>query len=115
MQIIELERNDENFFCPSTGMRVFRENGEPNTPSLRACWCAVEPSEPIHLDEELIPLWKAHLEAQEEADDGPDVAAFLKSLQRANWVAFEVNSFGMACGPVWNTTWTVLDLGDASQ
>lgn len=115
MQIIELERNDGNFFCPSTGMKVFHDDGEPLAPSLRACWCAVEPSEPIHLDEELAPQWEAHLESQLHADDGPDVVAFLQALQRPNWVAFEVSSFGMACGPVWSTTWTILDLGEPSE
>ena len=58
---------------------------------------------------------EGHLEAQQAADDGPDVVAFLQGLQRPNWVAFEVSSFGMACGPVWSTTWTVLDLGEASE
>ena len=51
------------------------------------------------------------LVSQMDAEDADlDVAAFLESVEQPGWVAFEVNSFGMACGPVWETTWTVLDL-----
>jgi len=28
-------------------------------------------------------------------------------------VAFEITTKGMACGPVWSTNWTVLDLSDS--
>jgi hypothetical protein len=93
MQIIELERDDWNFFCPATGRLVFTDDGEPNTPALRGSW------------------WQEHLEAQEAADEGADVVSFLRSLERPNWVAFEITTCGMACGPVWSTNWTVLDLG----
>ena len=62
------------------------------------------------LAEELQPLWQAHLETQEAADEGADVVLFLQSVERPNWVAFEITTRGMACGPVWSTSWTVLDL-----
>jgi hypothetical protein len=64
----------------------------------------------MHLAEELKPLWQAHLEAQEAEDEGADVVRFLQSLDPPNWVAFEITTCGMACGPVWSTAWTVLDL-----
>jgi hypothetical protein len=115
MQIIELERNEGDFFCPSTGVKLFGEDGAPLSPAVRACWFSEEPSEPIHLDVDLLTQWEAHLEAQQAADDCPDVVTFLQGLQHPNWVAFEVNTFGMACGLVWNTTWTVLDLGEVSE
>jgi hypothetical protein len=38
------------------------------------------------------------------------VVRFLQSLDPPNWVAFEITTCGMACGPVWSTAWTVLDL-----
>ncbi len=111
MQIIELERDDWNFFCPATGRPVFTEDGEPNTPALRGSWCHEVPEEPMHLAEELQPLWQEHLDAQAAIDEGADVVGFLRSLERPNWVAFEITTCGMACGPVWSTTWTALDLG----
>ena len=54
--------------------------------------------------------WDAYAIRIDEADGDLDVAAFLTEVDMPGWVAFEVNSFGMACGPVWETTWTVLDL-----
>jgi hypothetical protein len=107
MQIIELERDDWNFFCPATGRPVF---SEPNTTALRGSWCHEVPEEPMHLAEELKPLWQAHLEAQEAEDEGADVVRFLQSVEWPNWVAFEITTCGIACGPVWSTAWTVLDL-----
>ena len=110
MQIIKLERDDWNFFCPATGRLVFTDEGEPNTPALRGSWCHEVPEEPMHLAEELKPLWQQHLDAQALKDEGADVVGFLQSLDRPNWVAFEITTFGMACGPVWSTAWTVLDM-----
>lgn len=35
MQLIQLERDDWNFFCPATGEPVFKETGEPNAATVR--------------------------------------------------------------------------------
>ena len=115
MQIIEPERDDWNSHCPATGRLVFSENGEPNTPAPRGSWCHEVPEEPMHLAEELQPLWQAHLEAQADADEGADVVGFLRSVEQPNWVAFEITTRGTACGPVWSTAWTVLDLNAAGD
>jgi hypothetical protein len=64
----------------------------------------------MHLAAELKPLWQAHLKAQEAEAEGADVVRFLQSVEWPNWVAFEITTCGMACGPVWSTAWTVLDL-----
>jgi hypothetical protein len=69
----------------------------------------------MHLAEELKPLWQEHLDAQSAKDEGADVVTFLRSLEQPNWVAFEIATCGMACGPVWSTAWTVLDLGGANS
>ena len=69
----------------------------------------------MHLAEELQPLWQEHLEAQEAADEGADVVCFLQSVERPNWVAFEITTCGMGCGPVWSTAWTVLDLSSTDE
>jgi hypothetical protein len=46
MQVIELQRDDWNFFCPSTGERVFQESGEPNATTIRGIWFDEVPNEP---------------------------------------------------------------------
>ena len=110
MQLIQLERDDWNFFCPATGQPVFKETGEANAPTLRGSWCHEVPEEPLFVAEDLLPEWEAHLAKQEAAEEGADVAAFLQAVDRPGWVAFQITTCGMACGPVWETTWTVLDL-----
>ena len=112
MQIIKLERDDWNFFCPSTGMQVFKDDGEPNTAALRGTWCDEVADEPMHLAEELQPLWHAYLERMELEEEGVDVVVFLNSVDQPNWVVFQITTCGMACGPVWSTSWTVLDLNN---
>ena len=110
MQLIQLERDDWNFFCPASGERVFKESGEPSASTIRGSWCDAVPEEPLVINQELQPLWEDHLAQLEEADEGPDVSVFLKGLDWPGWVAFEITSYGIACGPVCKTTWTVLDL-----
>lgn len=110
MQLIRLEHGHWSFFCPVTGEPVYTEAGEIGASSFRGGWHHEVPEEPLRLAPELQNAWDAYL-AQVEAEDGDlDVPAFLESVDQPGWVAFEVNSFGMACGPVWETSWTVLDL-----
>ena len=54
--------------------------------------------------------WSAHIAIQDAADEGVDVVAFLRSVDKPNWVAFEITTCGVAYGPVCSTTWTMLDL-----
>jgi len=110
MQLIRLERDDWNFFCPATGEPVFKETGEPNPSTVRGFWCHEVPDEPELLCQELQTPWAAHVAIQDALEDGVDVVGFLKSLDKPGWVAFEITSYGFACGPVSSTTWTVLDL-----
>lgn len=113
MQLIELQRDDWNFFCPSTGEPVFKDTGEPNARSIRGLWFDEVPNEPEVLANELREAWAAHVAVQDTADEGVDIPAFLQSVDQPGWVAFAITSRGMACGPVCNTTWTVLDLSRA--
>ena len=48
----------------------------------------------------------------EAEDEFLDVAPFLQRVELPGWVAYEITMGGMACGPVWETTWTVLDLNE---
>lgn len=73
------------------------------------------PDSPVHLAEELKPLWQAYLAAQEAAEDLLDIPTFLRSVELANWVAFEITTRGMACGPVESREWTVLELNSPDE
>ena len=112
MQVLRLEHGHWNFFCPATGREVYKEEGGINAETFRGGWHHEVPSEPIDLAPELKEAWDAYIAKVEEDDDMVNVAAFLESVDLPGWVAFEVSTSGMACGPVWETTWTVLDLSD---
>lgn len=73
------------------------------------------PDEPVYLAEELKPLRQKYLAAQEAAEDLLDIPAFLRSVELPNWVAFELTTRGMACGPVWSQEWTVLELNSPNE
>ena len=112
MQLLRLEHGHWNFFCPVTGKEVYKEEDGFNAATFRGGWHQEVPTEPLNLAPELQPAWDAYL-AEVEAEDGDlDVAAFLESVEQPGWVAFEITTCGMACGPVWETTWTVLDLSE---
>jgi len=107
MQLIRLEPDDWNFFCPATGEPVFKETGEPNASTVRGFWCHEIPDEPELLLEELQAHWVAHVASQDAAEEGIDVAAFPRALISPTGLLLKSPP---ACGPVSSTTWTVLDL-----
>lgn len=114
MQVLRLEHGHWNFFCPVTGKAVYKDEGGSNAETFRGGWHQEVPREPLDLSPEIQEAWDSYLAKVDEEDGDLDVAAFLESVDLPGWVAFEVNSFGMACGPVWETTWTVLDLNQSA-
>ena len=100
---------------PFTGEPVFKETGGANGSTVCGFWCHEVPDGRELLCDELEPQWAAHVAIQDALEDGVDVVAFLKSVDKPGWVAFEVTSCGFACGPVSSTTWTVLDLNCSAE
>ena len=117
MQIIKIERNSHDIFCPITGLPVADQMGEPVAPTARGIWVGEVMDQPFIWDEELQRCWDEYLDERfAEDDEEPiDAGAFLASLDAPGWVAFEITVCGFACGPVWSTSWTVLDLTDHSD
>lgn len=110
MQIIAVERWDNRFFCPVTGQAVVSEFGEIQAPTVRGVWANEVPDEPMELAPELQTAWDAYTDGLDPDDFDIDIDAFLASVDHDGWVAFRVTSHGMACGPVSQTAWFVLDL-----
>ena len=110
MQLIQIEWNDWNFFCPASGKPVFKKTGEPNVSTVRGFWCHEVPHKPKLFCEELQAEWAAYVAIQDALNEGVDVVAFLKGVDEPGYVAFEINNTGFFYGPMSRTTWTVLDL-----
>jgi len=114
MQLIKLEHGHWNFFCPVTGKAVYAEEGGIEAETFRGGWHQEVPSEPLNLAPELLEAWDAYINQVDTEEVNLDVAAFLEGVEQPGWVVSEITTCGMACGPVWETTWTVLDLSDRS-
>ena len=108
MQLIRLEREDFNFYCPATGVPVYdEETGEPKATTVKGMWLNEIPNEPRFFCDELRAQWAAHSAIQDAVDESVDIVAFLKSVDKPDWIAFEISIFG---GAICETSWTVLDL-----
>ena len=116
MQILDLELDHFNLYCPATG-EVILEDCEPineDALALKGYWIDEVISEPFIKDEALQQAWDAFVEKyEEENDDFPDyeeIEAFLVNYPELNWVIYKITTHGMACGPVWSTVWHVVDM-----
>ena len=109
-EVIRLTGNDWQFYCPITGEKAFHDDGEPNAKSIRGIWVDAEPSEACYITHYLEDDWNKYREEQAAKDEDCDPAAFLKSVDKDGWIAFQITYSGYGCGPVTTTTWTALDL-----
>ena len=69
MQIVKLQLDHLNFYCPVTGDPICNE-GEglmPESPALKGYWANLTPAEPDYVSLALTERWKDYrLEAQEQ-------------------------------------------------
>ena len=118
MQIVKLESWNYDFYCPVTG-RLLTEGdpGQLDIPTFRGLWVNNFFDEPTVSCEALEKAWRSRYLKFLEEDEEEEVwvedvlESFLKAYEEPNWVGFELTTHGIACGPVCNTVWFVLDLG----
>jgi hypothetical protein len=110
MQIVHFARWDRRFFCPVTGIPVFTELGEVQAPTIRGVWVLECLEDPMNLSPELQEAWDEYASRPDVEEEGADVDAFLGSIEQDGLMAFCFTSHGIACGPVSETVWVVLDL-----
>jgi hypothetical protein len=115
MQIVELELNHLNFYCPATGHPILSEDGDgtAGAKSLKGLWIDEVFSEPEFKDAAFEKAWKAYYEEHfdEEEDNEYEIQEeFLKTYPEANWVTYKITTSGIACGPISSTAWLVIDM-----
>lgn len=111
MQVIAYDRWDWNLYCPVTGTPVFDGQGNPLTPTFRACWVDEDITQPVISDAALQAAWTSYLRTAEEEHEGDiDIDDFLATYDARGFVVFQFTGHGIACGPVAHTMWVVLDL-----
>ena len=120
MQIVKLESWNRYFYCPVSGRNLADDDLEQtNIPSFRGLWVHNFYDMPTVKCKALEKAWQArykkHIEEDEDMGVDEVLEAFLKEYNQPNWVTFEVTTHGIACGPVCETVWYVLDLGTIEE
>jgi hypothetical protein len=116
MQILELELDHFNLYCPATGEFIFVEDEPINEDalSLKGYWVDEVIEEPFIKDEALRKAWDGFIEEYEvDHQDFPEfseIEQFLVNYPEPNWVIYKITTNGMACGPVSTTVWHVVDM-----
>lgn len=92
---------------------MLNERLESHVPTFRGLWIAEVIDEPTIVLPELQAAWTAYVARIEVSDDDEmlDANDFLVGFESDTLVAFCLTSHSMACGPVAETIWVVLDLG----
>jgi len=101
-------------YNPKTGdVIVDGKSGDNQASSLVAVWLDDCFREPIIKDAQLKLAWETFAEKfRKENDEFPgfeELYDFLETYDTPSWIAFKINSYSLACGPVWSTTMLVVN------
>ena len=111
MQLVQLDLQHNNFFCPVTGHHIVSSEHYEPSPALVGMWHFEVLEEPCFFNDELEKAWDSYWNDLDE-DDLPDVPEFLEKIKDdyPNWVCFEITTRGMACGPTCEVVWYVINM-----
>ena len=111
MQIVRLDLDHDNFFCPATGKPVFDEGGVAS-PAVDFVYI-YEVGEIDYASAEAEAAWEGMKPApDEDEDDFEDerFERFVETYDRPNVVCFEITTHGLACCPVSSTVAIGIDM-----
>ena len=96
MNIVDLNLDHHDFYCPVTGAKVLADGEELPLPStVRALWVHECAEDPIHLDPSLVKKWEAWEEHSDEYDFVAEhINAFVDAIDEPNWVTFSIRTGG---------------------
>lgn len=116
MQIVSLELNHLNFYCPATGEVILdSEHCNDNAKSLMGYWVNEDFYLPMFNNKALEIEFKNYLKQQELSDDftleSETLEQFIKQYDEKNWVCFKITTGGIGCGgPMYSTVYMVIDM-----
>lgn len=106
MQIIELDLDHDNLFCPASGARITGPGLYNASPAQKGVFFYEFPEEAQIEDESLQKAWDKFT----KKTDDYGIEDFLDTVDEPNWVGLKVTTHGMACGPVSFTCLYVIDM-----
>ena len=118
MQIVELELNHPNFYCPVTGEFILKADEQCNedATSLMGYWVDEVIDSPFLKDELLKKDFAAFMSYHEEQDEDfslgfEELEQFLTEFEVPNWVVYKITTSGMGCGgPMCSTVYMIIDM-----
>lgn len=113
MQIIKLDLDHWNFFCPVTGAQILSEESKhPVPPSLKGLWISEIWDEPMLHDAKLQEAWEIlYKSLDEEENDAECVEKFLTYYVHPQYIAFQLN-----CGTAFHSdsSWVIIDMNQCT-
>jgi len=107
MQIVLLDLDHDNLFCPATGNPLFDENGDLS-PAIDFVFIH-ELGEIVNASPVAQTAWDA-IDDREEDVDYDRFERFVASYDAPNLICFEITTHGFANGPVWSTVSVGIDM-----
>jgi hypothetical protein len=113
MQIIRLDLDHSNFFCPATGKPLFDEGGDVS-PAVDFAYF-YEVGEIDHASTAAQAAWDAIEEDEDDSnfdhfDHFDHFERFVDAYDARNLLCFEITTHGFACGPVTSTVSVGIDM-----
>jgi hypothetical protein len=122
MQIVSVDLDHLNFFCPATGANILNpEDGcNEDTPSLMGYWLHEVIYEPFLKDTKLKEHFVSFIQKEEANDEDfmlgcNELESFLEEFHAPNWVVFCITTNDFACGPITTIIYLVIDMNTVGE
>lgn len=114
MKIYSLNYSNYKMSNSLTGEVIIDEECNDDAKSLKGYWIDDFLNEPIINDDKLKAAWESFVENFNKDNHGTpfcwdDLDKFLEVFDNPSWIGYEINSSGMACGPIGYTVVYIVD------
>ena len=115
MQLLNLELDHFNFYCPATSDKILSEDDcNENSASFIGYWLDDFMTEPSIKNKDLKNAWETFLdEVDKQFQREPNFTefeSFLTNYPQPNWIIYKITTSGMACGAISSAVYHILDM-----
>ena len=115
MQLLNLELDHFNLFCPATGIQVLSEDYcNEDAPSTMGYWLDEFLTEPTISNEKLKEAWDVfysnYKKKHQKQPNLQAIESFLVIYPEPNWVIFKIKNQSISGGSIFDTVYHVLDM-----
>ena len=115
MQLLNLELDHFNLFCPATGIQVLSEDYcNEDAPSTMGYWLDEFLSEPTITNEKLQLAWDIfyfnYKKLHQKEPNKEAIESFFIQYPEPNWVIFKIKNTNMSGGSIFDTTYHIVNM-----